>query len=385
MIAILDTLGPIVWTALLVIGGLAAWILLLFRRAPAARDDAESVSILIPARNEEANIEEAVRAACAQTASRVEVVVLDDGSTDATPRLLASLRAECPRLRVVGGQPLPSGWAGKAWACWQLGSEHARRDWLLFADADVRLDPEAASRALAAARAQRADFLSAFPRQLVPTPGEALLAPLMYLLLMAYLPMAFIRSHSLPSLSAACGQFMLVRRDAYLAADGHRAVAGTLHDGIKLARRMKAAGFSIGIVDGQDLATCRMYAGFRASWQGFARNAYEALGSPAALAIMTTLNAALFVLPFLALPVSALWGGAAHATAAWGRAVLVVLALRVLLAWRFRYPWWTALATPVAVLALIGIQFESYVRHLTGRPVFWRAREYSGAAPVGKG
>ena len=239
--------------------------------------------------------------------------------------------------------------------------------------------------ALAAARAQRVDFLSAFPRQLVPTPGEALLAPLMYLLLMAYLPMALIRSHRLPSLSAACGQFMLVRRDAYLAADGHRAVAGTLHDGIKLARRMKAAGFSIGIVDGQDLATCRMYAGFRASWQGFARNAYEALGSPAALAIMTTLNAALFVLPFLALPVSALWGGAAHATAAWGRAVLVVLALRVLLAWRFRYPWWTALATPIAVLALIGIQFESYVRHVAGRPVFWRAREYSGAASLRKG
>jgi hypothetical protein len=251
-------------------------------------------------------------------------------------------------------------------------------------DADVRLSPEAVSRALAAAREQRVDFLSAFPRQLVPTPGEALLVPLIYLLLTAYLPMAFIRSNRLPSLSAACGQFMLVRRAAYLAAGGHRAVAATLHDGIKLARRMKAAGFFVGILDGQDLATCRMYAGFRASWNGFARNAYEALGSPVSLAIMTTLNVALFVLPFLALPVSALWGGAA-ATAAWGRAVALILALRLLLAWRFRYPWWTALATPVAVLALIGIQFESYVRHLTGRPVSWRAREYSGAGPVGKG
>jgi glycosyltransferase involved in cell wall biosynthesis len=314
----------------------------------------------------------------------VEVVVLDDGSTDATPRLLASLGAECPRLRVVSGQPLPAGWAGKAWACWQLASEHARHEWLLFVDADVRLFPEAASRALAAARARRADFLSAFPRQLVPTPGEALLAPLMYLLLVAYLPMAFIRWTRLPSLSAATGQFMLVRRAAYLAADGHRAVPGTLHDGVKLARRMKAAGFPIGIVDGQDLATCRMYAGFRASWQGFARNAYEALGSPAALAIMTTLNAALFILPFLALPVSALWGGAAHATAAWGLAVLLVLVLRLVLAWRFKYPWWTALATPVAVLALTGIQLESYLRHLTGKPVLWRSRAYPGAAPVGR-
>jgi glycosyltransferase involved in cell wall biosynthesis len=384
VIIALDLLAPIVFTGLLFIGGLATWNLVLFRRAPRPLEDGKSLSILIPARNEEGDIEGAVRAACAQTARVLEVVVLDDGSTDATPRLLASLLAECPRLRVVGGQPLPEGWAGKAWACWQLASQHARHEWLLFVDADVRLDAEAASRALAAARAQRVDFLSAFPRQLVLTPGEALLAPLMYLLLMAYLPMALIRSNRLPSLSAACGQFMLVRRETYLAADGHRAVAGTLHDGIKLARRMKAAGFSVGIVDGQDLAVCRMYAGFRASWQGFARNAYEALGSPVALAVMTILNAAFFILPFLALPVSAVFGGASPSTAAWGLAVVLVLGLRSVLAWRFRYPWWTALATPVAVLALIGIQIESYLRHVTGRPVLWRARAYPGAAPVGK-
>jgi hypothetical protein len=385
VIAVLDALGPIVWTALLVISGLAVWNLLLFRKAPRPLDDTPSVSILIPARNEEANIEDAVRAACAQSARAVEVVVLDDGSTDATPRLLAALQSECPRLRVVAGQPLPTGWAGKAWACWQLGSEHARHDWLLFVDADVRLAPEAAARALAAARARRADFVSAFPRQLVPTPGETLLVPLMYLLLVAYLPMAFIRSKRLPSLSAACGQFMLVRREAYLAADGHRAAPATLHDGVKLARRTKIAGVPIAIVDGQDLATCRMYEGFRATWRGFARNAYEALGSPIVLAVMATLNAGFFILPFLALPVSAIWGGAAHATAAWGRAVLVVVLLRVVLAWRFRYPLWTALATPVAVLALIGIQVESYLRHWTGRPVLWRSRSYPGTAPTGKG
>jgi glycosyltransferase involved in cell wall biosynthesis len=380
----LDLLAPVVCAGLLFIGGLAAWNLVLFRRAPGAVADAESVAILIPARNEEANIEAAVRAACAQAAPRVEVVVLDDGSTDATPQLLASLRSECPRLRVAGGESLPSGWAGKAWACWQLGSQHARSDWLLFVDADVRLSPDAASRALAAAREQHVDFLSAFPRQLVPTWGEALLVPLMYLLLMAYLPMAFIRSNRLPSLSAACGQFMLVRRDAYLAADGHRAVAATLHDGIKLARRMKAAGFSAGIVDGQDFAVCRMYAGFRASWQGFARNAYEALGSPAALAVMASLNLAFFVLPFVAFPVSVIVGEAAFAAVAWGLAVLWVLALRLVLARRFRYPWWTALATPVAVLALTGIQLESYLRHRTGKPVLWRSRAYPGAAAVGR-
>ena len=384
MTAVLHALAPIIFTALLVIGGLAVWNLCLFRRAPRSSGNEDSVSILIPVRNEEANVDGAIRAACAQTARTVEVVVLNDGSTDATSRILASLQTEYPHLRVVGGQPLPAGWAGKAWACWQLASEHARHDWLLFVDADVRLAPDAAARALAAARTQSVAFLSAFPRQLVPTAGEALLVPLMYLLLVAYLPMACIRWTRLPSLSAATGQFMLVRRTAYLAADGHRAVQGTLHDGIKLARRMKAAGFRVGFVDGQDIATCRMYNGFRACWRGFARNAYEALGSSAALAIMTTLNVAFFVLPFLALPASLLLDGTPRPAATWAMAVSVVLILRTALAWRFRYPWWTTLVTPVAILALIGLQLESALRHWTGRSVVWRDRAYASPEPVAK-
>src|SRR5262249_59636107 len=110
----------------------------------------------------------------------------------------------------------------------------------------------------------------------------------------------------MPTLAAAGGQFMLVQRAAYLAAGGHQAVPATLHDGLKLARRMKAAGFAVGLFDGGDVATCRMYAGFRAAWRGFARNAYEALGSPVALAVMVVLNGAFFVLPFLPLPVALL-------------------------------------------------------------------------------
>jgi hypothetical protein len=107
--------------------------------------------------------------------------------------------------------------------------------------------------------------VSGFPRQHTPTAGEALIVPLVYLVLLCYLPMALVRRVAMPSLSAGCGQLMLVRRAAYLAADGHRAIRATLHDGIKLARRMKATGHPIAIFDAQDLATCRMYAGFGAA------------------------------------------------------------------------------------------------------------------------
>lgn len=381
-----DWLGILAIPVLLGVLGVAtlAWAnLRRFRPAPRPMAAAPGVSILIPARDEAAQIEAAVRAACAQRRVAAEVVVLDDGSTDGTAEILARLEAELPSLRVVRGASLPPGWAGKAWACWQLAG-HATAEWVLFVDADVRLEPEAAARVLAAAQAEAADFVSGFPRQHTPTAGEALIVPLVYLVLLCYLPMALVRRVAMPSLSAGCGQLMLVRRAAYLAADGHRAIRATLHDGIKLARRMKATGHPIALFDAQDLATCRMYAGLGAVWRGFSRNAYEALGSPPALAVMFGLNGGLFVLPFLALPAALISGGPSITSGLWALVVAVVLALRARLAARFGSPPWTVVATPVAVALMIVLQIHSYLNHCTGRPVVWRARSYPGAAPGGK-
>jgi len=372
----MTTLGAWVLGILLAVGAHVLLNLRWFRRAPAAAARILPVSILIPARNEATQIEAAVRAACAQV-SEVEVVVLDDQSTDETGSILARLERQCPPLRVVRGAPLPDGWAGKAWACWQLASRHARHRWILFADADVRLAPDAAARAQAAAYASSAAFASAFPRQVTGSVGEALITPLIHLVLLAYLPMSLVRLLSAPSLSAGCGQFMLVRREAYLAAGGHQAVRDTLHDGIKLARLMKAAGLQIAIFDGSDLAACRMYAGFTATWRGFTRNAYEAFSSPVAFATMVALNAGLFILPFLAFPVLLLIEGDSAAVAWWAAAVAVALGIRSIVAARCGHPAWTILATPLAVALMIGIQLHSFFNHLTGRRVVWRARTYS--------
>ena len=377
--------GLAVLIGLLGVAVLVAWNLRLFRRAPAPLADGPGVSVLIPARDEAAGIEGTVRAACAQRYPGVEVVVLDDGSTDGTGAILERLRAELSRLRVVHGDPLPSGWAGKAWACWQLGSQHAHREWLLFVDADVRLAPDAVGRALAVARRDELAFASAFPRQLMESAGEALLIPLIYLVLLSYLPMALIRRVPVASLSAGCGQFMLARRDAYLATDGHRAIRATLHDGIMLARRMKAARLPVGVFDGRDLAACRMYAGLAATWRGFSRNAYEALGSPLALAGMVALNGGLFVLPFAVFAWRLAGDSEAGGAHVWGLAVAVALAIRGVLGARFGAPAWTLLATPLAVALMIAIQLHSYLNHVTGRSVMWRGRAYPGAAPGRKG
>jgi hypothetical protein len=136
-------------------------------------------------------------------------------------------------------------------------------------------------------------------------------------------------------------------------------------------------------VDATDLAWCRMYAGLGATWRGFSRNAYEALGSPPALAVMLALNATLFVLPFVALPWTLAAAGASPAALGWAGAAGLVMVVRGALAARFRTPWWTVLATPLAVLLMLGIQLHSFVNHCLGRPVLWRSRAYA-SGPVGE-
>jgi hypothetical protein len=212
--------------------------------------------------------------------------------------------------------------------------------------------------------------------------GEAQVVPLVHLVLLAYLPLALVRRHPMPALVAGCGQLMLADRGAYLAAGGHQAIAATRHDGLMLARRMKAAGFGVGLVDADDLATCRMYRGFVQTWRGFARNAYEVLGSAGALGTVTALNLGLFVLPFA----GAAWAwsvdGGVGARLAWTGAAGLVLGVRTALRGRFGGPIWMVAATPLAALLMVGIQIHSFLAHVTDRPVVWRARVYRGAAPL---
>jgi glycosyltransferase involved in cell wall biosynthesis len=373
---VIDWLGLVVLAGVVAVVGLAAWNLRLFRYAPAATATATLVSVLIPARDEAAGIETAVRAACAQRLVPVEVLVLDDGSSDETPAILRRLARELPNLQVRTGAPLPPGWTGKSWACWQLAVQYARGPWLCFMDADVTLADDAVARALGRARETGAHFVTAFPREVAGTAGEALLVPLIHLMLLSYLPLARLRRDPRPALSAGCGQFMLVPRGAYLAADGHRALRRSLHDGIRLARRLKARGHPIDVFDGSDLATCRMYTGFAEAWRGFGRNAYEALGSPVALVGMAVLNLGLFVGPFVGTAVGLFMGG--PGAVGFTLAAALVVGLRLALARRFGHPRWIAIATPVAVIVLIALQVLSFWRHLTGRAVVWRARTYPG-------
>ena len=233
------------------------------------------VSILVPARNEEDNIAPCVRSLLAQSYPNFEVLVVDDNSDDCTWQVLSELAAETDRLHIFRGRPLPTSWLGKHWACHQL-SQAAGGELLLFTDADTRHHPHALRDAVAALLAQRADLLTAIPRQDMKTWGERLIVPLFPWSIFCFLPLVLAHRWRWPVFSASVGQFMLFRRTAYDQIDGHASVRQTVIDDIALGRRIKAQGLRWRLFDAGDRVRCRMYHSFYEACEGFCKNLFPA-------------------------------------------------------------------------------------------------------------
>ena len=325
------------------------------------------VSILIPARDEAANIAACLDAALAQQGVAIEVVVMDDGSTDGTPDIVRRHAERDPRVRLIAAPPLPEGWSGKMHACARL-AEAAKGTHFLFIDADVRLAPGAAAGLVGHAMRGGIGLVSTVPRQRILTFGEGVTVPMINLLLVGYLPgggRAFTRH---PGFAAACGQLMMFERRAYEATGGHGAVRTTLHDGLKLSRLLRESGYRTEIVAGADVATCRMYRGFAESWRGFLKNAREGMATPVGLPVWTVLLAGAHLWPFFLLPdMQAVI------------ALALVFAVRAAITLRTGEPAWTILLHPVAVVVALAIQWTALTRFLMGRKEGWKGRSY--AAP----
>lgn len=339
---------------------------------PADDSDDTLVSVCIPCRNEEHNIEAVVESVLASHHGAIEVLVYDDDSTDGTGEILARLIAQHDRLGVAPSQPLPPGWVGKQHACYRL-SQVARGEWMLFIDADVRLEPDAIGKALAFARTSRASLVSTFPRQITGTLCEALVVPMMFYLLIGYLPFSRMRCTLSPSASAACGQFLMVERGAYEASGGHAAIRASMHDGVKLPRVFRSAGFKTDLFDGTALCRVRMYTGFAQTWHGFAKNAFEGLGSIGLLVFMTMLHVVVHIVPWLLLPLVLFSGGSALATTLAGSAVGLQVAQRVLLTRQFGHALTLAVVHPISVAMLTLIQWHSYILHRKSERT-WKGR-----------
>jgi hypothetical protein len=324
-------------------------------RTPIPATSSIRVSVLIPARDEAATI-----GACLDSIENgdgtVEVLVLDDGSSDATAVIAAGHGAQ-----VISGTRVPPGWLGKPHACAQLAAA-AAGDVLVFLDADVRLAPGAIPAAARLLDEYGLDLVSPHPRQQAVTVGERLVQPLLQWSILTFLPVRLAEHSSRPSLTAATGQFLVVRRAAYLRAGGH--VRDAVLDDLALARAIKGAGGRVALVDGTDLATCRMYSGWAELRDGYGRSLWTAFGSPAgSAAVVAVLSLAYLVPPLAALRGSRI-GLLGYAAGVLGR---MITARRT----GGRVP--DALLHPVSVAVFGYLTARSHVQHRRGR-LRWKGR-----------
>ncbi len=339
------------------------------------------ISVLIPARDEVDNIERCVRAAAAVRGPVSEIIVYDDGSTDGTAEVLARLRAELPRLRVLRGDALPPGWVGKPHALHRL-SHAAAGELLLHLDADVMLRRDGVLRMLSLLGSRDqvpggldAAAVTAVPRQLTGGFAERVMMPLLHLSYVAWLPMPLIHRTRDPRILAANGQLLLVRRTALEAIGGWQRVRTELVDDMAVCREIKRSGGRVVFADGDQMADCRMYPDAASLRHGFAKNFYEGIGAhPLAMVLVIVLHLLFFVVPFVALPIAAALGAWGLAAAA-ALGVAANLLLRLIMAVRFHHSPASVLLHPVAVLLMMGILIESFRWSRRG-DIRWRGRSY---------
>jgi hypothetical protein len=340
------------------------------------------VSVIIPARNEEANIARVVRSLASQSRIR-EIIVVDDQSTDRTPEILAALKEELSLLRVLRLESLPEGWLGKTHAVVR-GASMATGDWLLFTDADTVHLPGSLAELLRSAEDAQVDLLSLSPGQETPTWWEKAVIPLVFVTLSTLFRFEDVSDPKSPA-AAANGQYILVRREAYEKSGGHEAVKSSILEDVELARLIKSSGGKIVFLPGSAWVRTRMYRTFGEMWQGWTKNLYLLYGGDAVRMLSRIAGLWLLdVLPLLGLAAmfAAFVSGHVHGIA-------MAPALGLLILWAARlWNYGKALARlgfeprlsgflPLGAALLGLLMLESLRAYSTTGSVQWKGRQYS--------
>jgi chlorobactene glucosyltransferase len=348
------------------------WLRLSSRAPRATRG--RMVSVLIPARDEEKNIGPCLESLLDQTYENYEIVVLDDQSTDGTWKIVSEYARRNPiRLRLVKGKPLGgTGWCGKPHAMQQLSRE-ARGEYLLFTDADTVHGPQSVAWAVTNMEWHKADCVSGYVLQEMNTLGEQFIVPATYIMSAMVLPLWLIAALPAPGLSFAIGQVIIFRRQAFEAIGGYARVAGKITDDLAIARELKKAGFRQIFLDIRRHVRCRMYDGYRASFNGISKNIYDIMRTRTLLfAAAITLLVTFVVLPLALLPIQIITGNPAVQRTF--LCVLIFLAAWSLVLWDRGMRWWTPFLYPVLFLHLLYMAWWSFTQASSGHGIVWKGR-----------
>ncbi len=332
----------------------------------------ERVSVLLPARNEAARITPTLRSLLAQEGlPDMEILILDDGSTDGTADVVRQVVGSDPRVKVIDGPDdlPPPGWLGKSWACHRLAQE-ATGDVLVFIDADVQLSSRAIASTVHQMRSGGLDLLSPYPRQVAITPAERITQPLVVWSWVTALPIRITERSHYPSMAAAVGQFLVVDSRAYRISGGHAAIADLILEDVGVLRALKRAGFQGAPADGSAVASCRMYTSWPEIYDGYTKSVWSAVQpSPVAYALVSVMTLAYVAPPVFAIlgpgRAARAWGVAGYASGVLGR---YVVARRT-----GERVWPDVLAQPASVATFAGLILASLRRHRAGT-ITWRGR-----------
>lgn len=241
-------------------------------------DNFEKVSICIPARNEEGNILFILNDLLKQTHKNIEVLVYNDQSTDNTLAIVKSFKEKGLHLKILDGGILPSGWNGKNNACNEM-SKLAKAEYILFVDADVRLEKNAIESAIRTMKKEKLDLLSLFPLQIMYTRGEQYVVPIINKILLSHLWLFLVPRRNFTSLSAANGQFMFFKAETYKKYNFHKLMYNCHVEDILIARYMKKNKCKVGVYMGRNDVSCRMYNSYNSAIIGFSKNIFQIFGS----------------------------------------------------------------------------------------------------------
>jgi glycosyltransferase involved in cell wall biosynthesis len=340
---------------------------------PVAASGNPLVSIIVPARNEEKDLEQSLTRLLALDYDNYEVIAVNDRSTDRTGEIMESVAARPAthgRLRVIHHRELPSGWLGKTHAMWTATNE-AKGDWLLFTDADVQFKPDALRRALAYAEAEHADHVVVFPQMIMKRPGE--------FMMIAFFQTMFVFGHRPWKVAdpqskdhMGVGAFNLIRRSTYEAVGTYEALRMEVLDDMKLGKVVKNAGFAQRNVFGEDLISIRWARGARGVVENLTKNFFAVLS----FQWWRTLIAA-FGLAFLNLmPFVGVWLAHGWERLPYAIALASMFSIYAGMSWRSGVPAYYFLLHPVSTVLFVYTLLLSMCHALWNDGIIWRGTRY---------
>lgn len=335
------------------------------------------ISILIPARNEAENISRCLKSLLKQDYPNMEIIVLDDNSTDGTGKVVKEIAQKDNRVRLVDGAPLEDGWIGKNFASHQL-AKHAKGEYFIFTDADTLHFPKTVSSALGALMATKIDALSAYPRQIMVTFAERMTVPIINTALQCFIPFILIKKSKSPLFCTALGQFMMFKREAYEKIGGYESIKGNMVDDIQISKRVKKAGLKFMVFDGRNTIFCRMYKNLKGVITGLAKSIYPAFnGNILALFSFAGVLTATLLVPFVLLPLGAfIFGWPTDIIRLMIIQVIIVLVIKTMFAIRYKQRMIDILLAPVSMAIIDALIFLSFFQAKYGAGLSWKGRLY---------